>query len=286
MAKKLFTPVVLIFAILPAIKAQTLKGINNKLTFIYSQVFKNIDTTHINYRKETADLINSGDSLMRLNGHITLGLLEFYRNKYDNAIVEFKKAIQLDPLCYICYNQLHWSYWYGKNDYDDAFNLWKTGVIEFDQAYMGDSLNLNKLKKLYEVYSLREGKLPVKIYERKKYLAHLIVQSDSMNAYNWWEYSFYQENDAVGREYSLKKAYTLEGSNTIYWNALAGFYADKKNIPALKEVLEQSRPAENSDMSYWYQQKANYLYTLKLKTEAAAVYQEAKSKGYHIVYKY
>ncbi len=53
----------------------------------------------------------------------------------------------------------------------------------------------------------------------------------------------------------------------------------------MRKVLENARAYETPDLLYWYQQKATFLYRCGKKEEASAVYKEARSKGFNIVYK-
>ncbi|MFT3679515.1 MAG: hypothetical protein QM791_04540 [Ferruginibacter sp.] len=259
--------------------------LNDRLNFIYSHVFENIDTSYINYRQECSQLIKEDKDQMRSNGYRTLALLDLYSNKYNTAITYFKKAIQLDSACFICYRKLHWIYWYQKNDYGAATSLWRTATRQFENKLKEDSADVNSWQRLYVMYSLNEGTRSKNVKGRMTNIAHKTVLMDSANAYYWWQYSFHQENDVAGMEYSLKKAVQLNSKEDVFWNGLANFYADHKKIPVLKQLLEEVKPATGENMHYWYQQKAHYYYTVGLKNEALAVFKEAKANGYDIVYK-
>jgi hypothetical protein len=280
---------IIIFTFVTAeITAQTkdhLQELNDRLNLIYSQVFENIDTANINIRESCYDLIKQHSSQIQSNGYRTLALLDMYGGKYTNSIIEFKKAITLDSTCFICYRKLHWIYWYQKNDYPSATLLWKTGGKIFETMVKDDTTSITNWQKLYVIYSLNEGTVSKEIRSRMNYIACKIVMLDSTKAYNWWQYSFHQGNNISGEEYSLTKAYNLEPGISIYWDALAGFYAEHKNIVKLKELLENVRPKTNEGLEYWYQQKAYYFYSVGLKKEASTVYNEAKGKGFKIVYK-
>jgi hypothetical protein len=266
--------------------ARPLNGLNDTLNYIYSQVFENVDTSYINYRKECKELVKQENKEMQFNGYLTLALLDMYAKKYNSSIAEFKKAISLDSTCFICYRKLHWVYWYGKNNYDAATSLWKVATRRLETVISLDSANADNWERLYIIYNLNEGTLPKPVKERMKYIARKVVELDSTNAYYWWQYSFHLDHEPANKEYALTQAYSLNPQSSIYWNALAYFYFEKKNIPKLKQVLDSGRPSKGDmDLEYWYQQKAYYYFHLGLKTEARDVYKEAKSHGFEINYK-
>jgi tetratricopeptide (TPR) repeat protein len=263
----------------------SLTEINQYLTALYDQPLDNIDTARIFSRELAAILIRSGDKKALFNGYTTRALFNLYARKYDSSIVDFKRALALDSSCFICYTKLHWIFFYGKNDFASAAKLRPVSNRIFEKIVSADSNDVNNWLKLYESYGLNEYNKSSIIKNKKDYAARKIVSLDSGSAYNWWQYSFHAP-DQKSIRYALEKAYQLDPLQVIYWNALANSYTEMKEVNKLKELIGRCKPADGEDPSYWYQQKAVYLYRLNLKTEALAVYKEAKSKGITIVYKY
>ena len=291
--KKVITLLTLIAISTGWLKAQTLPGygaslpeVNTYLGELYrsaEDVYN--DTGRISYRKESVLLLQSGNKEMEVNGLITIGLLDFYANREDAAIRNFKAALARDSGCYICYNKLHWLYWYGKNNYGEANHYLKISTAKFEALVAQDSGNVSTWTKLFNLYTLKEGTVPLKMQQRMRYIADKLVALAPGNAYYWWERSFSYKNNPEEQERTLLKAYSLQPGYVIYWDALANFYCDHKQEGKMRKILEDARSSEAPDLLYWYQQKASYLYRLGKKEEAAKVFKEAKAKGFTIVYK-
>jgi tetratricopeptide (TPR) repeat protein len=258
---------------------------NNFLTRLYNSPFHDIDTSTLPPREQAILFTRADDSQMRFNGYTTLGILNLHKNNYNTSISNFKAALAIDSTCFICYYKLHWLYYLGKNDYTAAYKLRQVSNRIFERVLKTDTNDIYSWQKLYESLTLNAN-LPKPLKLRADYAAYKVVSLDSNNAYYWWQYSFHTGNDKQKHQYALEKAYQLEPRQAIYWNALANCYTELKNVDELKSLMENCRPDNDGDLHYWYQQKANYLYRLNLKTEALAVYNEAKSKGMTIVYKY
>lgn len=267
-------------------QSDSLQVINAYLAKLYSgpEDFY-YDTSGISYRNAAALLVQSGNKEMAINGSITLGLLDLYAGREDASIKNFKAALALDSSCYLCYHKLHWLYWYGKNNYGEANRYLKLSTGKFEALVLQDSGNVETWSKLFNLYKLKEGTVPVKMQQRMRYIAEKLVALTPGNAYYWWERSFQYKNNPPEEERALLKANDLEPGEAIYWNALAYFYFSRKEESKMRKVLEDARSYEEPNLLYWYQQKAYYLYHCGKKEEARNVFKEAKSKGFDIAYK-
>ncbi len=164
------------------------------------------DTDRIGYRKEALLMLKSGNKEMETNGFITLGLLDFYGHREDAAIRYFKAALARDSGCYICYNKLHWLYWYGKNNYGEANRYLKISTAKFETLVAQDSGNVETWTKLFNLYKLKEGTVPLEIQQRMRYIADKRLTFDPDNAYYWWERSFSYTDDPAAEEQALLKS--------------------------------------------------------------------------------
>ncbi|HET6993457.1 MAG TPA: hypothetical protein VFI06_00685 [Chitinophagaceae bacterium] len=258
---------------------------NAFLTRLYNSPFHDIDTSDLPPREQAILFTRADDPQMRFNGYATLGLLNLHKNNYNTSINNFKAALAIDSTCFICYYKLHWLYYLGKNNYDNAYRLRQVSNRVFERVLKADTNNVYSWQKLYESLTLNAN-LPKTLKQRADYAAYKIVSLDSNKAYYWWQYSFHTGSDKQKHLYALQKAYQLEPGQPIYWSALANCYTELKKVDELKALMESCRPDNEGDLHYWYQEKANSLYRLNLKAEALAVYNEAKSKGMTIVYKF
>ncbi len=265
----------------------TLALVSNFLSGLYrSPEHFYYDTTVINLRRESVLLIQSGDKQMAYNGQVTLGLLDLYGGREDLAVGHFKAALDLDSACFLCYHKLHWVYWYGKNNYGEANRYLKLGIAAFERVVAANPDSAAVWAQLYELYSLKEGTRPAKMEKRMAEISGKLLAMAPDDAHYWWQSSFHHKNDPAKEELALVRANALLPSAAVYWNALANFYCNHKQEAKMRKVLEDAWQYEQSAPSYWYQQKALYLYRCGKKEEAAKVYREAKAKGYNIVYKY
>jgi hypothetical protein len=255
---------------------------NQYLDNLFAQSFDNIDTAYIAYPNQATVLIATTNKGMQANGYKVLGLLNLYRNKYTEAIRDLSQALQLDSACDICYIKLHWIYFYQKNNFAQCGKLRQLANRNMEKFVAGDTTAINRWAKLYRVYDLAPGKRNKAIEARLAYAARKMVDLDTTTAYYWWQYSLHVKGNE--QEYALKKAVALEPAQAIYWNALAFYYAEQKDIEKLKQVFSNSKPSSAEDLHYWYQQKAHYLRQAGLVKEAAAVAKEARDKGMKIVY--
>ena len=266
--------------------SDSLQRIYEYLSKRYAVSYTSFDTTTINFRKEAASLIRSTNKDKVLTGYITLGLLDMYANRTDMAISQLKKGLQIDSTCYLCYDKLHWLYWYGKNNYGEANKYWKIGASKYEEMLRDDSSDVETWSKLYNLYKLNEGTRSLLIKQRMDYLSAKLVLLAPDNPYYWWQNSFHNEKNIPAKEYALIKAYNLQPNETIYWNTLANFYCEQRNLDKVLEIMNAVKGYEAASPSYWYQQMAVYHYRLGKKKEANDIFLEAKSKGYTIVYKY
>ncbi|MBK7763055.1 MAG: hypothetical protein IPI46_06730 [Bacteroidetes bacterium] len=289
--KKIATLLSLQFILSISIHAQSMSS-QDSLNIIYTYLKRlyessntYFDTSRINFRRESQELIERKDSTQQLIGNITLGLLNLYGNQRERSIVNFKKALQIDSTCFLCYDKLHWLYWYTKANYGEANRYLTLGIKQYEKLIQTDSSDVERWAKLYNMYSLNEGTIPVKTKLRMNYISEKMVKMAPENAYYWWQNSFHHQKDSASEEYALIRANDLSPNTTIFWNALANFYTEHKNLEKMLVLMEAAKPNKNDDMHYWYQQMALYLYRLGKKTEASNIAKEAKLKGYQIVYK-
>jgi hypothetical protein len=131
---------------------------------------------------------------------------------------------------------------------------------------------------------LYPGKEPAKINARLKYIAYKLLSMDSSNAYYWWQSSFYCKPGSQQQGFALQKAVALQPHQAVFWNYLAGYYADNKNITKFVDVMELAKPKDGDRMDYWYQQYAFYYKQLGKKEEAKKIKKLAKENGIDIVY--
>ena len=257
--------------------------LNSYLTDIYSSSTSYFDTLNLNFRDECYLLAKSEDPTEKLNGLITLGILDLYGKQIDSSIFYFKSALRLDSNCYPCYLKLHWINFYLKQNYQEANKLAKSGIARFEKNLSIDSTGSESWSKLFNMYDLNETRQREKSKQRISYIAKKRVMLDSTNAYYQWEYSFYCPTSE--KEYHLLNAFELNPSEDIYWNALANYYCEKKDLRKVVQIMNDVKPLEN-DSAYWFQQMAHYYYKLGKKTEALAISGEAKKHGHTIVYKW
>lgn len=289
--KKIVALLAVQFTLWNSIHAQTMSNhdslqvIYAYLESLYESSNTYFDTNRINFRRQIEELTESVDSAQQVIGNITLGLLNLYGNQRGRSIINFKKALQIDSTCFLCYDKLHWLYWYDKSNYGEANRYLKLGIKQYEQILQTDSNDVELWAKLYNIYSLNEGTIAAKTKLRMKYISDKMVSLAPENAYYWWQNSFHYQKDSAAKEYALIRANDLSPNNTIFWNALANFYTEHKNLEKMLAVMEAAKPNENEDMHYWYQQMALYYFRLGKKAEAASIAKEAKLKGYQIVYK-
>lgn len=260
-----------------------LEKLNAYLTEVYTNSNVYYDTTQLNFRKESIELVHSDKPNQKLNGFITLGILDLYAKNTESSIRNFNQALITDSNCYPCYIKLHWIYFYLKNNYYEANKQSKLGIMKFERIVKSDSTLSENWSKLYNLYGLNETRQTEKSKQRMKYISMKRVALDSNNAYYNWENSFHC--DQKDKEFYLRKAHKLNPREAIYWNALANYYCEKKNINQVLEIMNEVKPEEMND-SYWFQQMAVYYFRLGKKKEAKSIYDEAKKLGFEIVYKY
>ncbi len=257
--------------------------LNEYLTEVYSNSTTFFDTTRLNYRNESYELSLSDIPNKRLNGLITLGILDTYARNTKSAIQKFNQAMLLDSNCYQCYLKLHWINFYILNNFQESNKIAKLGISKFESVVKKDSSKSENWSKLYNIYSLNESRQTVKSKQRMKYISRKRVELDSINPYYNWENSFHC--DDKDKELYLLKAYHIYPSEDIFWNAIANYYCEKKNLAAVLRIMNEVKNEEN-DSSFWFQQMALFYYRLGRKTEAKEIYNEAKKRGFDIVYKY
>ncbi|WP_146146851.1 hypothetical protein [Taibaiella chishuiensis] len=295
--KKVFLSLSLLSGLAGALMAQevmplstqqdTLAFVNRYLAGLYqSPEHFYYDTSVINFRREALLLARSDDRQMAGNGEVTLGLLDLYAHRESQAMGHFKAALVLDSACFLCYHKLHWIYWYGRNDYGEANRYLKRSIAIFEQKAAAEPGNADLWAQLYELYQLKEGTRPKVMEQRMTAISDKLVGMMPDNPHYWWQNSFHHKNDPRKEEQDLVRAYELQPSEAVYWNALANFYCNHKQEAKMRKVLEDVRRYEESSPQYWYQQKAVYLYRCGKKEEAAKVYKEARAKGFDIVYKH
>jgi hypothetical protein len=260
-----------------------LEKLNAYLTEVYANSNVYYDTMRLNCRKESIELAHSDKPNQKLNGFITLGILDLYAKNTQSSIRYFNQALMTDSNCYPCYIKLHWIYFYLKNNYYEANKQSKLGIMKFEKIVKSDSSFSENWSKLYNMYGLNETRQTEKSRQRMKYVSMKRVALDSNNAYYNWENSFHCDQNK--KEFYLRKAYQLHPREDIYWNALANYYCEKKNINQVLEIMNEVKPEEMND-SYWFQQMAVYYFRLGKKKEAKSIYDEAKKLGFEIVYKY
>ncbi|MGD0338305.1 MAG: tetratricopeptide repeat protein [Bacteroidota bacterium] len=146
----------------------------------------------------------------------------------DNAIVFFKKAIDLDPKYAKAYNGLGNAY-YGKANYDKAMSLWEK-AIELDPKY---AAAYNNLGNAYKDKGNYDKAIP--LYEKS-----IELDSNFAAAYNNLGLAYVDKGNYDKAMSLYEKAIELDPKDAVAYYNLGNAYYDKGNHDKAMSLYEKA----------------------------------------------